>query len=634
MSMHRPIPIDEVIARIGDYTLDAILITEADPINPRILWTNKAFSDLTGYSQDELIGQVPRILQGEQTSPEATAKIRAALGAWQSCCVELLNYTRDGTPFWVELMITPVVNRESGLTDYWISVQRDITQRVHDDQQLRYQSRAVAAASDGILICETDPEQGTLVRYASPGYYALSGLPPDAVMDHPPQLLVGPETDRADAHRIARAADTGKNADAVIRTYRADGDEFWCSVRVTPIQSGSSSNETLLIFHDVTQIRARERELSQSQKLTAVGQLAGGVAHDFNNALTVIMCNLESVMASVDDPRARRCLDAAFRASRGAAELTSQLLALASPERDGAAPVDVRTLLLNIESMLDHTLPATIELECRVSEDMPLVRADSSRLESALVNMALNARDAMPEGGRLLIAADAITLAEDTDGLPEGEYVAFVVKDNGSGMSEEIKHRVFDPFFTTKQNSGGSGLGLSMVYAFVNQSGGRIRVDSSTERGTRFRFLLPAVARRRQVHVTEFDDRSVLVVEDNASLRELLTDWLRRSGFAVTVTESATNAWEMLQEQGQGFDLLLTDVMLPGGMDGMELVRRVRGSYPELAILLTTGYTTEAMPDEFDDGPGEFLPKPFTLDALSAAIRRLMNRTKARKTAA
>ena len=615
------LPLEQVIAQIADYTQDAIVITEPDPREPRIVYVNRAFTEITGYAAEEVLGKPPRILQGPGTDDAARERIRNALNAWHGVRTNILNYRRTGEPFWVELVIMPVNNPTTGLTDYWVSVQRNIDDQILTERRLALHDLAHRYSQESAIVCETGPD-GVEVIYASPAYLRAAGMDEAAVIGAAPDLLQSADNVARDIENLLAALAQRRPASRVIRTLEADGEYRWRDVQIQPLED--SDREVLVTLRDVTRIRQQDQELSEAEKFNAVGQLASGLAHDFNNVLTVIMGNLESALSIVADPRARRCIDTAFRASRGAAELSTQLLSLARPTQEATTWCDVTELMENVTNLLQHTLPGNVELQTNVGERLPAVPVSASRLESTIVNLALNAVQAMPGGGTLRIEVEPLQVRDDEGGLADGPHLAFTISDDGIGMDAETRSRIFEPFFTTRGNDGGTGLGTSMVYAFVKQAGGRIGIDSAPGAGTRIRFLLPAREQREPERGSaRWGSPAVLLVEDNAALREMLSSWLRRHGCKVTTSDSAIHAVDLFDAHPQSFDLVFTDVVLTGTMTGMDLVRDVRSIRPDTPIVVMTGYTPEQLPASLEEGPHEFLPKPFTLDTLGAALDRL-----------
>ena len=376
-----------------------------------------------------------------------------------------------------------------------------------------------------------------------------------------------------------------------------------------------------------------EEQLAHSQRLEALGQLTGGIAHDFNNLLTVISGNLQLLeIDAPDDPSTRETLASASRAVERGAALTRKLLTFS--RRQHLLPRAVRTvqLLADLSEMLGRTLGERITVTAECNNDVPAVYADGGELEAALINLALNARDAMPRGGRLAITARSFNVArsEEDIRLAAGSYVVFSVSDNGEGIAPRILEHVLEPFFTTKEAGKGSGLGLSMVYGFVKQSGGHFHIESQEGHGTRVELFLPAAASRPAEEPTPAPSRrgreTVLVVEDEPEVRRVAITFLRTLGYIPCEAGDAVTALEQLAKH-QEIDLLFTDIVLGGVMTGFELAAKARERHPHLPVLFTSGYEYASMDiDTRTFGTFELLRKPYRREQLGTAIRRVLDR--------
>lgn len=405
-------------------------------------------------------------------------------------------------------------------------------------------------------------------------------------------------------------------------------------------------NETLeqRVGEEIRERMEVEEALRQAQKMEAIGQLTGGVAHDFNNLLTVIMGGLDSIRRQLDDPskeldlaRLRRLQSMAFQGAERAATLTSRLLAFARRQPLKPEAIDVNKLAIGLTDLLQRTLGERIELETVATPGLWLARADPAELESALVNVAINARDAMPDGGKLTIETANVWLDEEyvsvlVEPVPPGQYVMISVADTGHGMDQRTLDRVFEPFFTTKGVGKGTGLGLSQVYGFVRQSEGHIRIYSEPGTGTAIKLYLPreadpqAQASQPQLEVpADGGSETILVVEDHDGLREYSTSVLRELGYQVLEASEGARALELLKTR-QDVQLLFTDVVLPG-LNGRQLADEALRVRPDLKVLFTTGYTRNAIVHNgrLDQGV-DLISKPFTFAALAAKVRQILDR--------
>jgi PAS domain S-box-containing protein len=383
-----------------------------------------------------------------------------------------------------------------------------------------------------------------------------------------------------------------------------------------------------------------EEALNHAQRLESVGQLTGGIAHDFNNLLTVIQGNLqvlEDLPSLATDAHGQQLVGAAMRAARRGAELTGKLLAFSRRQVLQPTTVDLSQMLESLADMLRRTLDQRIAIAVEVSADCPAVRADPGQLESALLNIAINARDAMPDGGRLAFRAvradrrlPAHVRADLDESASAPAFVAISVADTGSGMSEEVRERAFEPFFTTKESGRGTGLGLSTVYGFVKQSRGGIAIDSEPGQGTTLTLYLPAAPSAVEPTAGAGEaggrvppDLRVLLVEDDAEVRAVVRRFLDHLGCRVVESTSGEAALSMI-ETGQDIDLLLSDIALGAGMRGTDLAAKAQALRPQLAVLLMSGFSSDLLDADQTSPPDwELLRKPYTREELAAAIARV-----------
>ncbi len=386
-----------------------------------------------------------------------------------------------------------------------------------------------------------------------------------------------------------------------------------------------------LVYHDATPSRETERKLLQSQKLDAIGKLTGGVAHDFNNMLTVITGTTEMLVEDLaSQPALRKTAELIDQAAERCSELIQHLLAFARRQPLQPRDVDVNASVLDIAKLLQPTLGEQIEINSILEQETASAHIDASQLANSLLNMAINARDAMPSGGKLLLETRNVVLdeayAQANPDVRPGPYVMLAVSDTGSGMSQDVMDKVFEPFFTTKEVGKGSGLGLSMVYGFVKQSGGHIRIYSEVGHGTTIKLYLPPA--RGQVETAPATaaalpggTETIMVVEDDELVRDFVSGQLHGLGYR-TVGAATGPAALSLVEDGQAFDLLFTDVIMPGGMSGRDLAEKVRKLRPGIKVLYTSGYTDNAIVNQGRLDPGVLLlTKPYRKSQLATMIR-------------
>jgi PAS domain S-box-containing protein len=625
---------------------DVLIITEAEPIDgpdgPRIVYVNEAFVQRTGYSREEVIGRTPRILQGPKTQQDQLKRIRHSLERWQPVRAEIINYTRSGEEIWLELNIAPLADA-SGWYTHWVSVERDVTERRRADELARVNDerfRLIARATNDV-VWDWDVVGG--VVWWNEGMRTLFGYPAE-------KLEAGPEswTNRVHPDDLKGVM---KSIDSVIRgtastwsgEYRfmhADGRALTVIDRGFVIRNEAGVAVRMLgSMVDISERLALDAQLRQSQKLEAVGHLTGGVAHDFNNLLTVILGNATQLNeALAADPQLQSLAAMTETAAQRGAELINRMLAFSRRQALDPKVLDINGLLGGMEGLFRRTLPEDIELEFVPGADLWASEVDPGQLELALLNLVVNARDAMPEGGKLTIQTanaqlDDAFVRQNPEVLP-GQYVMVCVADTGTGMSAQVLQRVFDPFFTTKEVGKGSGLGLSMVYGFVTQSRGHVSLQSEEGQGTVAKLYFPrALAAMEPAPVPRVSapaaggHEHILIVEDDDLVREHVVAQLLGLGYKVTHASSGQQALDLLPGMND-LALLFTDVVMPGGMSGRDLAREVRAQRPGIKVLFTSGYSEDAIVHNGRLDPGvHLLSKPYRRKALAEKVRQVLDST-------
>jgi PAS domain S-box-containing protein len=486
----------------------------------------------------------------------------------------------------------------------------------------------------------TDPRQpDNPIVFCNGAFLDLTLYKQEDVVGRNCRMLQGPLTDRRTVEEVRKAVAEQRAVAVDILNYKADGTPFWNALFIGPIfdQDGQ------LLYFFASQMDISERRLSQeshlqAQKMEAIGQLTAGMAHDFNNLLQVINGNLEVALIGLDKPAmARAALERAQRAAMRAGRLTQQLLTFARKQRLEPRPVNVNGLVVEFSEMLVRTLGSRVDLRLDLRPGLPLCHLDPTHLEMALLNVLINARDALPDGGEVTVGT---TILRDDDrvkahGLAPGTYVVLCVIDHGVGMPPEVLRRATEPFFTTK--GPGTGLGLAMVHGFVQQSHGRLEIDSSPDKGTTVRMIFPVAdhgadagadgedgAAAPDADGTAGSKPCVLVVEDNDDVRELAESVLEMAGYAVLSAASGEQALALLRE-GARVDLLFTDVIMPGGMNGLQLVDEARSLFPRLPVLVTTGYMDE-LPRQGQAQRLNILAKPYQHGDLLARVEAALGR--------
>jgi PAS domain S-box-containing protein len=500
------------------------------------------------------------------------------------------------------------------------------------ESEARYQSILQHVANAVVV---SDPATG-LAEYVNPAYERLFEQESAYVLRTPNAWLerIHPDDLAAVTDARRRGAQGQDVAPLVFRLKRADGTIRWLRGRATPVRDAAGQVIRLVgISEDITELKRAEQQFFEAQKMEAVGRLAGGVAHDFNNVLTAILGYVDVLGDSLSAGDARREeVDEIRLAAQRAAGLTRQLLAFSRHQVLAPRVMAPNEVVGQLDRMLGRLIGEDIHRETSLSPDCGNILADAVQLEQVIINLAVNARDAMPRGGSLRISTANVTLL-DHGTIPPGDYVVIAVSDSGEGMSPETMNRVFEPFFTTKEKGKGTGLGLSTVYGIVKQFNGHIDLESVQGAGTTFRIYLPrvdvspppapTVIERPQPEILTGSE-TILLAEDEAQLRRLYATLLSRLGYRVLETANAEEALAIGTEYLNAIDLVISDVVMPV-MSGSDLASRLQALRPDLRVLLISGYTAEALTPHDLTQPGRsFLQKPFEPVDLARRVRTLL----------
>ena len=503
---------------------------------------------------------------------------------------------------------------------------------------LRLLESAVQQASDAVTITTSELDRpGPRIVYANPAFTKITGYPLDDVLGRTPRLLQGPKTERSVLDALRATLVAGQVFAGETTNYRNDGTEFLMQWRVAPLRDRAGTvTHYVAIQRDVTEQRSIETQLQQAQKMEAIGQLAGGIAHDFNNLLTAIQGNCALLLPyfGADDP-GREFLEEIEDAGTRAARLTHQLLAFSRRQVRQPVSVDLNGQIEDTLRLVSRLLGEQIRIVFKPAADLGAIWADPGQIEQVLVNLVVNARDAMPRGGTLAIETENVELTEAYAGfhlsVVPGSYVVLSVRDSGTGMDAVTRAHIFEPFFTTKGAAKGTGLGLSTVYGIMKQGRGNIWVYSEPGHGTTFKLYFPRIpnraAERGTTTLRETDvvpgTGVVLIVEDDPAVRSLAANILRLAGYRTISATTPETALEFGRDETQTIDLMLTDVVMPH-MSGRDLALALRVLRPSLRVVFMSGYTNGALEerDLLEQG-AVLVSKPFSPWSLSNALAGL-----------
>jgi PAS domain S-box-containing protein len=664
-STHEPVKFDRtrLLEALLDSATDyAIISMDLDGL---VTSWNEGAHRILGWTEEEMIGQPASVFFTLQDRQKGTqlAEMQSALDHGRGND-ERWHRKKDGTCFWASGEMMPLKD-ENGSPQGFLKILRDRTDQRRAAEAQRSDAEflhsVLASSGDCIKVLDLDAKlefmnEGGLRIMEVSDFNAIRGCPwPD----------FWPSEGQEEAWAAIETAKAGASARFQGFAATMKGTRKCWDVQVTAIPGANGRPEKLLaVSRDITEqkrtegelrelndtlerrieertreLQASEDQLRQSQKLDALGQLTGGVAHDFNNLLTGISGSLEILQTRLAHGQLTdvdRFITAAQGASKRAAALTHRLLAFSRRQTLDPKPTNANRLIEGMEDLVRRTVGPSIEVETVLAEDLWITLCDASQLENAVLNLCINARDAMPDGGRLTIETVNTSLdgraAREQD-MAAGQYVMVCVTDTGTGMAPDVIERAFDPFYTTKPMGQGTGLGLSMTYGFAKQSGGQVRIYSEVGKGTTLRIYLPRHAGEEDAEslpaqLTEAPraqaGETVLIVDDDEAVRMLVTEVLQELGYAAIEAADGTSGLNLLQSNAR-IDLLITDVGLPGGMNGRQIADAARVGRPDLKVLFITGYAENAVVrNGYLEAGMQMMIKPFTMEALATRIQNVI----------
>ena len=620
--------------RIVDESLDEIYLFRETDL--RFEYVNRGALHNLGYSLDEMVEMTPVDVKPTQTLESFRALLSPLQeGTKAKVVFESSHLRRNGSTYPVEVHVQ-IVRREP--QRLFLAIVNDISDRLAAEQKLRAREARFRALIENNLDVLLLADENSRLTFASPSISRLLGYTPEELLEFEPLDLVIPEDRAVAAAALGRVMDSGETPRVDLRLKHKDGSLRTVSAAGRNLLDNPAVRGLVFNGRDVTDERKLEAQLQQSQRLESIGRLAGGIAHDFNNLLTAISGNVAFLRSnpSLDEEAAADVADIGKTAEK-AAQLTKQLLAFARRGFVRPQHLNLGEVIASQARLLSRLLGEHIELTTQIADDLSTVFMDPTQAEQIVMNLAVNAGDAMTSGGRLILEARNTTLGaafvEDRPGMHPGDYVLVAVRDTGEGIATEHLDHVFEPFFTTKPVGAGTGLGLSTVYGIVKQTGGHIFVDSAVDVGTTFEIYLPAslesAARTDQAE----DDRvaqagtgeRLLVVEDDDGVRRAMVRTLKSAGYRVHAESDPAGALRWWRARGtERVALVVTDVVMPG-MSGVDLVEVLRRSDPELLVLFVSGYTDNSVVRRGVLGEDiELLAKPFDPGELQKRVADML----------
>ena len=634
---HQEIAESEVRYRLlADNATDIIVRHAPDG---RVVYASPAVYSTLGYRPRQLEGHHLSELSNDDdptTMDQILDQLRSTNGPYRA---EHRLRHADGRYVWLETTGRAIRDPVWGNLVELVTASRDIDARKEAESALRASDEFIRALFDSSPVAIIATDMSLTVVQWNGAAERLFGWTAEEVIGKPYPLASEAMMSEIDRSR-ARALRDGRFIDVQVQRLRRDGSLVDLSLSVGVIKNAQSQpSGFVLLAADLSERAKLEAQLRHAQKMDAVGQLAGGIAHDFNNLLTVVTGYAGIVLAELpkDEP-IRPDIEEIIGAADRATVLTRQLLAFSRQQILEPRVLDLNEVVEGMEQMLRRVLPADIKVTMRLDPSLGWINADPGQLEQVLMNLIVNARDAIPEGGALVIETSDVTLDEMDAGAPagavSGDYVTLTVNDTGCGIETAIQSRIFEPFFTTKEPGKGTGLGLSTAHGIVTQSGGYIAMHSEPGLGANFKVYLPRVKAGPEANVTQASARTVtrgagtiLLVEDDDGVRTTATRVLERAGYTIYSAANGGEAVAIHDRIGHRIDLLLTDMIMPE-MSGGELVTRIREREPNVAVLVMSGYTEQtSLRQSLIDSGSVFIQKPFTPEGLTAKVREALNTT-------
>jgi PAS domain S-box-containing protein len=625
----------ELFRVLAETASDAIISIDQDSI---ILFANPAAERIFGYPIPEILGQQVALLMPEclrhldKTAVRAYGNTSEKHIPWTR--LQLTGLHKSGAEIPLEISFGEHVRDGKHI---FTGILRDLSERSRIEQELRHSQEKYAKmihSSPDAITLRSLPDR----RYieVSEGFTRLTGYTAEEVIGKTPSEVGIWSDDSPHTEILQNLQREGEIREVEFGFRTKSGEHRYATVSAVRLTLGTN-DYMLSTSRDITERRSLERQLLQSQKMEAIGRLAGGVAHDFNNLLGVILGQTELLHAeSENNPSVHRRAEAIEQAGRRAAELTKQLLAFSRQEFIEPRVIDANAIVLDIEKLLKRLVGEDVELTIRLQPNAGNIKIDPSQLEQVLMNLAVNARDAMPGGGKLILETACVELddayARQHLGAKAGDFLMLAVSDTGTGMDSQTMTRIFEPFFTTKMEGQGTGLGLSTVYGIVKQNNGYIMTYSEVGHGTTFRIYFPRVRetpelrdKKSQQEGFAKGSETILIVEDEEALRELARELLEANGYKVIEAERGENALRLVEGSQTPIDLLLTDVVMPG-MGGKQLAKRLLELRPSLHVLYMSGYTDDVINNRGVLPENTLLlPKPFTRAVLLRKVREALD---------